>query len=99
MRLTEQQLERAARALCKERGVDPDGMTGHSPPPDSRGIVAAVLLHSPTWKFAAREIENFLAVARSIDEGMRDGNTPVQQGEADHEDQRVHAGADDQDAL
>ena len=99
MKLTEEQLERAGRALCRERGVDPDGLVGHGPPPTAQGLVHAVLLQSPAWRLAAREIEGFLALARAIDEGLRDGNTPVEQGANDHEDERDSAGAPDQDAV
>ena len=99
MKLTEEQLERAARSLCRERGVDPDARMPHGPAPTGQGLVHAVLLYSPAWTLAAREIDGFLAMARAIDEGLKDGNTTAEQRPADQEDQRVHAGAADQDAV
>lgn len=67
MTLTTEQLQQAARKLCQLRGHDPDRMIGHGAPPDANGIVPAVMLHSPAWRFAMKEIEDLMQVAEAID--------------------------------
>ena len=54
--LTEEQIELAARKLCEMRGIDPDALVSHGPDPSPGGYVHAVLLHSPAWTRAKREV-------------------------------------------
>lgn len=61
-------LESAARELCHLRGQDPDEMVGHGAEPNKGGWVPDVLISSPRWVLAARELEDFdrLACALSL---------------------------------
>lgn len=52
-------LQPAARWLCEQRGVNPDAQVGHGAEPDALGFVPMVLLHSPAWVLAARELHDF----------------------------------------
>lgn len=52
----EKHVEKIARRLCEIRGIDPDAMVPHGADPDERGIAPAVLLRSPAWTRAAREV-------------------------------------------
>jgi hypothetical protein len=67
--VTEQQLERAVRELCRLRGIDPDRMVAHGADPIDRGdhcFVPAVLLHSPAWQRVAREVITWDQVRQAI---------------------------------
>lgn len=54
--LTEAQINFAARKLCELRGIGPDEMVAHGADPDRNGMTFDVLLYSPAWKRAAREV-------------------------------------------
>lgn len=54
--LTEQQVETAARKLCELRGIDPDALVSHCADPSPQGYIPAILLHSPAWTRAKREV-------------------------------------------
>jgi hypothetical protein len=64
--MTPEQLEKAARHLCKLRGIDPDQQVAHGAEPDSRGYVHAILLHSPVWSRVVIEIERHMQIQESI---------------------------------
>ncbi len=55
--MTDKQKESAARELCRLRGIDPDQRVGHDADPLPGGYVPAVMLYSPAWRRAVREIE------------------------------------------
>ena len=65
--MNDDQLEAAARKLCKIRGIDPDRSIGHCAPPNADGMVPAVMLRSPAWRVAASEILSFYQVAKALD--------------------------------
>ncbi|MHB8413894.1 MAG: hypothetical protein ACYDB1_00670 [Acidiferrobacteraceae bacterium] len=65
-KMTDAELERAARKLCELRSINPDQLIGHGASPDANGNIPAVLLHSPAWKFAAQEIESAQQIAQAI---------------------------------
>lgn len=54
--LTDDQLEKAARAYCASAGLDPDEKVGHGAPPSSDGWAPAVLMYSPRWRIVADEL-------------------------------------------
>ena len=60
--------EARARDLCHLRGVDPDKLIGHGPPPTPDGFVYSVLIHTPMWQLVAGEID----AARQMYRVMRD---------------------------
>lgn len=70
MKLTDEQLRLAAIRLCELRGEDPHRMIGHGAPPDANGMVPAVLLHSPAWRFALNDINDLMLIAEAIDSVM-----------------------------
>lgn len=55
--MTDAQLERAARELCRSRGVDPDFHREVEEP--------------EAWKKAAYEIKEFVRMCSAVEEGMR----------------------------
>ena len=69
--MTEEQLERAARALCEMRGINPDERVPHGPPPGPGGMVTANLIFSPAWRLAAGEVLQFWNMAKAIDTALR----------------------------
>ena len=69
--MTAQQKEVAARELCRLRGYDPDASVSHGADPSPGGVTHAVLLHSPAWTRALREIE----AQEHIEEAMRVGRS------------------------
>lgn len=69
--MNQQQLESAARELCRLRNINPDTLIPHSPEPSSDGFVPAVLLHSPAWKLALHEIQNHYLLNQAINHGMQ----------------------------
>lgn len=70
--MTEEQIKAAAYELCKLRGLDPEQSISHGPEPDARGIAYAILLHSPRWVLAAREIANIYNINQAIKIGLCD---------------------------
>ena len=56
--MTDKQKEIAARALCKARGQNPEQLVGHGAEPNVHGYIPAVMLHSPAWRLALREIDD-----------------------------------------
>ena len=46
-----------ARELCRLRGIDPDMIVAHGADPSPDGVVHDVVLYSPAWVRALREIE------------------------------------------
>ena len=55
--MNESQRRYAARKLCELRGIDPDMRVSHGAEPDENGFVPAILLYSPAWARALKEIE------------------------------------------
>lgn len=74
--MTEQQVEAAARKLCEIRGIDPDFLVSHGAPPNDKGYVPAVLLHTPAWRMAVSEVRKFWEMAQAIDFAMREAQFP-----------------------
>ena len=66
-RMTDEQLEAAARKLCEIRGIEPDRVVPVSPPPTTMGYVPAVALALPAWREAQAEILGFYQVAKALD--------------------------------
>lgn len=64
--LTPAQLKAAARALCKARGIDPDGQVLQMPDPDPSGRQQAPALQSPAWRLMAKEIRRFEQVQEAV---------------------------------
>jgi len=56
--MNDKQKEQAAKKLCELRGIDPYSEVTHGVDPDENGIVLDVLLYSPAWTRALREIES-----------------------------------------
>ena len=67
--MKENQIEAAARELCRLRGVDPDQQVAHSADPDKYGCVVDVLLYSSAWRRATREIEEAEQLAKALAAG------------------------------
>ena len=55
-------IERAARALCISRGIDPDELVIDNPP----NSVQAVIRRTTAWHQAAREIRSYLEVRATL---------------------------------
>lgn len=70
-RMTKYQLEVAARTLCELRSLDPDEIVGHGPEPAEDESVYDVLLHSPRWHLAEKEIREFAAMSIALDAGLK----------------------------
>lgn len=68
--MTNKQKESAAKELCRLRGIYPDSLVSHSAEPDANGFVPAVLMYSPAWKLALREIENQDQINSAIKVGL-----------------------------
>lgn len=64
--MTPEQLEATARKLCEIRGENPDRLIAHGAEPDENGFARAILLHSPCWQFAAKEIRAHLEIQEAI---------------------------------
>jgi hypothetical protein len=60
------QLERAARRLCKLRGVDPEMRVAHGADPDHNGHIPCVLLYSPMWTRLAREVREHWELTEAL---------------------------------
>jgi hypothetical protein len=54
--MTEAQIEKAARMLCKMDGKNPDEQIGHAAEPDEYGFVHDVFLYSPRWALVAVQV-------------------------------------------
>jgi hypothetical protein len=80
--MTEDQIERAARALCRMRGLDPDGIVGHDAPVGPSGYQPGVMLCSPRWQLVAREIRTALQIQQAIQEATSE---PAGAAEPDQE--------------
>lgn len=65
--LTEAERECAAHELCRLRGIDPGQRAAHGADPDPAGYVPAVLLYSPAWKRALREVTEHDLIMTAID--------------------------------
>jgi hypothetical protein len=65
-RLSETQIEAAAREYCRIVGADPDGLVPHGPAPNPDGMVHCVLLHSPRWRLVAGDIAHHDAIRAAI---------------------------------
>lgn len=74
--MTEDQIERAARALCRMRGLDPDEMVGHDAPVGPGWYQPAVMLSSPRWEFFAHEIRAALQIQQAIKEACEPEERP-----------------------
>lgn len=68
--MTDDQKELAAKELCRLRGIFPDALLSHSAEPDANGFIPAVLMYSPAWKLALREIENQDQINSAIKVGL-----------------------------
>lgn len=58
VKMTPEHLERAARMVCRMRGLDPDERVGHGvdPSPGS-DYVPDCMVYSPRWARVAREVK------------------------------------------
>lgn len=68
--MNDKQLESAARRLCELRGIDPDYQVAHGADPGPDGFVPGVLLYSPAWMRAKREIEDWNNLRTAYTHGM-----------------------------
>jgi len=64
--MNDKQKEQAARRLCELRGIDPDEKVQHGADPDKNGFVVSILLCSPAWERALREIEDHVRMHEAI---------------------------------
>ena len=71
--LTSRQREVAARKLCELRGIDPEQSVAHGADPSPDGYTPAVLLYSPAWLRALREIEAQDILMDALRQGFLDG--------------------------
>lgn len=64
--INESVVERAAKVLCKSRGIDPNHMIPHTADPNPNGLVPGIILRSPAWVLARTEIVHYLEVEDAI---------------------------------
>ena len=64
--LSEEQIERAARKLCELRGIDPDALVSHEADPSPGGFLPDILLYSPAWTRAKREVVNHWLLTEAL---------------------------------
>ena len=67
--MTNEQLKAAAYKLCELRGMNPEVLVVHGPPPDANGVVLSVALYSPQWQLIAEEIRYHLQFLEAIEYG------------------------------
>lgn len=66
MTLTEQDVERVARAYCRLGDQDPDDMVNHSATADANGYVPMVLMSSPRWMLVANRVRDEDRMRRAL---------------------------------
>lgn len=70
MKLTSEQLKKAAYEYCRLMKLDPEQSIGHSPPPNEDGSVYLVCHWSPRWKIVADELNHYCIIVSSIEYGL-----------------------------
>lgn len=68
--MTDEQVEAAARELCRLRDVDPDEMVGHGSGPGGE-LVGDVLQRSPKWRLVVHEVRAHEQVEAAIQAGRQ----------------------------
>lgn len=64
--MTPEQIEKAARHLCKLRGIDPDKTVWHGGRPGENGATYDIAMCSPAWGLVADEIKQNLQIQEAI---------------------------------
>jgi hypothetical protein len=70
MKLTPEQLKKAAYEYCRLMKLDPEQSIGHSPPPNEDGSVYLSCRWSPQWKIVADELNHYCIIKSSIEYGL-----------------------------
>lgn len=68
--LTNQELEAAARELCRMRGIDPDAVINYCPLARG-GVICDNCLRIPAWEKAAEEIARHAQIAVAVAVAVR----------------------------
>jgi hypothetical protein len=75
--MTEDQIERAARALCRMRGQDPDKRVGHNVTVEmDDGTQDSIRCYLPRWNVAAEEVRAALRLQQAIKEACEPEEKP-----------------------
>lgn len=64
--LTDEQVEQAARELCRLRGLDPEEQIVTGAPPQPGGWIPAISVYHPRWQLAAGEVRVADRIRRAI---------------------------------
>ena len=72
MKLTEKQLEKAARKHCELIGVDPEESVMHGAEAGPDGFVPTICLYSPRWRLEVTHIESIHNANLAINSVLQD---------------------------